>query len=156
MVCLINISKGKTCDENREGSEHDVNRLVELFKDLGCNFFHWIRPKKRSIKKSLAKRRRFSLPFSEKPKKENESKYAEPFCYWDLPKEHILDLISKFATDSRKCPRFLYIMGHGGMNFFIDVNGVNCTESSILRAFSTDNAPNLKEELKYVVFNCCR
>ena len=124
MVCLINISKGKTCDENREGSEHDVNRLVELFKDLGCNFFHWIRPKKRSIKNSLTKRRRFSLPFSEKPKKENEPKYEEPFCYWDLPKEHILDLISKFATDSRKCPRFLYIMGHGGMNFFIDVNGV--------------------------------
>ena len=156
MVCLINISKGKTCDENREGSEHDVNRLVELFKDLGCNFFHWIRPKKRSIKNSLTKRRRFSLPFSEKPKKENEPKYEEPFCYWDLPKEHILDLISKFATDSRKCPRFLYIMGHGGMNFFIDVNGVNCTESSILRAFSTDNVPNLKEELKCVVFNCCR
>ena len=153
MVCLINISKGKACNENREGSEHDVNRLVELFNHLGCKFFHWIKPSKKE-RKSLI--RRFSLSFSGKPKKEKEHKYEEPYCYWDLAKEHILDLISKFAADSRTCPRFLYIMAHGGMNFFIDVNGDYCTESSVLRAFSTDNAPNLKEELKYVVFNCCR
>ena len=56
---MINISK------DREGSEHDVKRLVELFKEFKFEFFIWEKPSKSSDKKSSE--RPLSLPPRPKP-----------------------------------------------------------------------------------------
>ena len=139
MVCIINISK------DREGSEHDVDRLIELYKDLNLTFFSF---DQLEHKKSLIKKTKFP------------SKNAEPFCYCNLTKQEILQLVTKFAeNDIIKGPRFLYIMSHGDKdrpNCLVDVNNISYLENDILNNFTTAKVPHLKDELKCIVFNCCR
>ena len=140
LVCIINIS------EDREGSEHDVERLIKLYNDLNFTFFSFdqLESKKSVVKKTQS----------------SPSQNAELYCYSNLTKQEIFDLVTNFAeNDTIKGPRFLYIMSHGDRdrpNCLIDVKNISYHENDILKKFTTAKVPHLKDELKCIVFNCCR